>query len=176
MCWVLVDSYDPPESIGTKKSTNIPCMTSQWRHTLCMSKNAKIAKNHQNRRFSHFFQQKLHYLAMMCVRECLHTFLLQINQMSETKHSGSTQKRQKHDFICNFNGKSSFSLTQLAITWRGVITLGPIFTKMVLNRAQGSKEKSQEVSVRQNVNQRRYNKKFRRGGGFRPPLALLGLK
>ena len=25
----LVDSYDPPESIGTKKSTNIPCMTPQ---------------------------------------------------------------------------------------------------------------------------------------------------
>ena len=24
-CVVLVDSYDPPESIGTKKSTNIPC-------------------------------------------------------------------------------------------------------------------------------------------------------
>ena len=26
-CVVLVDSYDPPESIGTQKSTNIPCMT-----------------------------------------------------------------------------------------------------------------------------------------------------
>ena len=28
-CVVLVDSYDPPESIGTKKGTNIPCVTSQ---------------------------------------------------------------------------------------------------------------------------------------------------
>ena len=27
-CVVLVDSYDPPESIGTKKIQNIPCMTS----------------------------------------------------------------------------------------------------------------------------------------------------
>ena len=31
-CVVLVDSYDPPESIGTKKIQNIPCMTSQWTH------------------------------------------------------------------------------------------------------------------------------------------------
>ena len=31
-CVVLVDGYDPPESIGTKKSTNIPCMTPQWHH------------------------------------------------------------------------------------------------------------------------------------------------
>ena len=106
---------------------------------------------------------------MMCVKECLHTFLLQINQINKIKHSGSAQKRQKTRFMCNFNGKSSFSLTQRAITQRSVITLGPIFTKMVLNRAQGSKEKSQEVSVRKNVNQRRYNKKCRRGGGFRPP-------
>ena len=28
-CVVLVDSYDPPESIGTKKIQNISCMTSQ---------------------------------------------------------------------------------------------------------------------------------------------------
>ena len=50
--------------------------------------------------------------------------------------------------MCNFNGKSSFSLTQRAITQRGVITLGPIFTKMVLNQVQGSRRNSQEVSVR----------------------------
>ena len=29
VCGTIVDSYDPPESIGTKKSTNIPCMTPQ---------------------------------------------------------------------------------------------------------------------------------------------------
>ena len=58
------------------------------------------------------------------------------------------QKRQKARFICNFNGKSSFSLTQCAITQRRVITLGPNFTKIVLNQAQGSTEKSQEVLVR----------------------------
>ena len=106
---------------------------------------------------------------MMCVKECLHTFLLQINQINKIKHSGSAQKRQKTRFMCNFNGNPSFSLTQRAITRRSVITLGPIFTKMVLNRAQGSKKKSQEVSVRKNVNQRRYNKKCRGGGADSPP-------
>ena len=69
-----------------------------------------------------------------------------------------------------------FRCTQRAITQRRVITLGPIFIKMVLNRAQGLKEKSQEVSARKNNNRQRYNKKCRRGGGFRPPPALLGLR
>ena len=69
-----------------------------------------------------------------------------------------------------------FRCTQRAITQHRVITLGPIFIKMVLNRAQGLKEKSQEVSARKNNNRQRYNKKCRRGGGFRPPPALLGLK
>ena len=74
-----------------------------------------------------------------------HTFLLQIIQINKIKHTGSAQKRlkkkkKKHDL-------SSFSLTQRAITRRSVITLGPIFTKMVLNQVQGSKEKSQDVSV-----------------------------
>ena len=68
-----------------------------------------------------------------------------------------------------------FRCTQRAITQRRVITLGPIFIKMVLNRAQGLKKKSQEVSARKNNNQQRYNKKCRRGGGFCPPPALLGL-
>ena len=85
------------------------------------------------------------------------------------------QKRHKTRFVCNFNGKSVFRCIQRAITQRRVITLGPNFIKMVLNRAQGLKEKSQEVSVRKNNNRQRYNKKCRRGGGFRPP-ALLGLK
>ena len=62
-----------------------------------------------------------------------------------------------------------FRCTQRAITQRRVITLGQIFIKMVLNRAQGFKEKSQEVSARKNNNQQRYNKKCRRGGRIPPP-------
>ena len=62
-----------------------------------------------------------------------------------------------------------FRCTQRAITQRRVITLGPIFIKMVLNRAQGLKEKSQEVSARKNNNRQRYNKKCRRGGRIPPP-------
>ncbi len=59
------------------------------------------------------------------------------------------KKGQKTRFTCNFNGKSSFSLTQRASTRRSVITLGSIFTKMVFkNRAQGSKVKGQEVSAK----------------------------
>ena len=79
------------------------------------------------------------------------------------------QKRRKTRFVCNFNGKSVFRCTQRAITQRRVITLGLIFIKIVLNRAQDLKEKSQEVSGRKNNNQQRYNKKCRRGGGFCPP-------
>ena len=45
----------------------------------------------------------------MCVKECLYTFLLQINQINKIKHTGSAQKRQKTQFTCNFNGKLSFS-------------------------------------------------------------------
>ena len=58
-CVELVDSYDPPESIGTKKSTNIPCMTSQWHHKWRHVKNTKITKNRQNHGFSLFFQAKV---------------------------------------------------------------------------------------------------------------------
>ena len=47
------------------------------------------------------------------------------------------------------------------------------FFKKVLNRAQGLKEKSHEVSARKNNNRLRYNKKCW-GGRFHPP-ALLGL-
>ena len=65
-----------------------------------------------------------------------------------------------------------FRCTQRAITQRRVITLGPIFIKMVLNRAQGLKDKSQEVSARKNNNRQRYNKKCRRGGGRIPPPRL----
>ena len=77
------------------------------------------------------------------------------------------KKDKKHD-LCVISMEIKFFVTQRAITRRSVITLGPIFTKMVLNRAQGSKEESQEVSVQKNVNQRRYNQKCR-GGWFQPP-------
>ena len=94
-CVVLVDSYDPPESIGTKKSTNIPCMTPQWRHKWRHVKKTKITKNRQNHGFSLFFKQKLHFLAMMCVKVCLHMFLLQINQINKIKHSESVSWKTK---------------------------------------------------------------------------------
>ena len=51
------------------------------------------------------------------------------------------KKGKKHDLCVISMEKSSFSLTQRAIKQRSVITLGPIFTKMILNWAQGSKKK-----------------------------------
>ena len=80
-----------------------------------------------------------------------------------------SKKRQKTRFVCNFNGKSVFRCTQRAITQRRVITLGPIFIKIVSNWAQGLKKKSQEVSARKNNNRQRYNKKCRRGGADSAP-------
>ena len=62
-CVVLVDSYDPPESIGTKKIKNIPCMTSQWRHKWRHVKNTKITKHRQNHGFSPFFQAKVAFFS-----------------------------------------------------------------------------------------------------------------
>ena len=62
-----------------------------------------------------------------------------------------------------------FSSTQRTIMRRSVITIGLIFTKVVLNQAQGLTKNIQEVSVRKNVNQRRYNKKCRRGADSPPP-------
>ena len=62
-CVVLVDSYDPSESIGTKQIQNIPCMTSQWRHKWRHVKNTKIAKNCQNHGFSLFFQAKVAFFS-----------------------------------------------------------------------------------------------------------------
>ena len=56
---VPVNSYDPPKSIGTKKSTNIPCMTPRWRHKWRHVKNTKITKNRQNHGFSLFFSSKV---------------------------------------------------------------------------------------------------------------------
>ena len=72
-CVVLVDSYDPPESIGTKKSTNIPCMTPQWRHKWRHVKNTKITKNRQNHGFSLFFQAKVAFFWQWCVSKYAYT-------------------------------------------------------------------------------------------------------
>ena len=62
-CVVLVDSYDPPESNGTKKIQNIPCMMSQWRHKWRHVKNTKITKNRQNHGFLLFFQAKVAFFS-----------------------------------------------------------------------------------------------------------------
>ena len=67
-CVVLVDSYDPPESIGTKKKFKTYLV---WRHSDVISdvisktrKSPKIAKIMG---FRYFFKQKLHFWAMMFV-------------------------------------------------------------------------------------------------------------
>ena len=100
------------------------------------------------------------------------------------------QKRQKKTrFVCNFNRKSVFRCTQRATTrrcvvarctqrattQRRVITLGPIFIKMVLNRAQGLKEKSQEFQ-REKITTGRDIAKNVEGGADSAPPALLGLR
>ena len=54
-----------------------------------MSKTRKSPKIAKIMVFRYFFKQKLHFLAMMCVKVCLQMFLLQINQINKIKHSGS---------------------------------------------------------------------------------------
>ena len=75
-CVVLVDSYDPSESIVTKKGQTYLV----WRHSdvisNVMSKTRKSPKIAKIMVFRYFFKQKLHFLAMMCVTVCLHMFLL----------------------------------------------------------------------------------------------------
>ena len=94
-CVVLVDSYDPPESIGTKKFKKFLV----WRHSDVisdvMSKTRKSQKIAKIMVFRYFFKQKLHFLAMMCVKVCLQMFLLQINQINKIKHSGSVSWKTK---------------------------------------------------------------------------------
>ena len=63
--------------------------------------------------FRYFFKQKLHFLAMMCVKVCLHMFLLQINQINKIKHSGSVSwktKKTRNTICVKFQWKISFSL------------------------------------------------------------------
>ena len=69
---------------------------------------------------------------MMCVKVCLHMFLLQINQINKIKHSGSVSwKTKKHDLCVISMENQFFRCTQRAITQRRDITLGLIFIKMV---------------------------------------------
>ena len=108
-CVILVDSYDPPESIGTKKSTNIPCMTPQRRHKWRHAKTRKspnIAKNRQNHGFSLFFQAKVAFFGNDVCQSMLTN--LQINQINKIKHSESVSWKQKTRFVCNFHWKSVF--------------------------------------------------------------------
>ena len=81
-------------------------------------------------------------------------------------------ENKKHD-LCVISIENQFLVifrwTQRSITQRRVITLSPIFFKMVLNWAQGLKKKSHVVSARKNNNRLRNNKKCRGEGGFCPP-------
>ena len=130
-CVVLVDSYDPLESIGTKKVQTYLV----WRHSdiisNVMSKTRKSPKIAKIMVFRYFFKQNMHFLAMMCVKVCLHMFLLQINQINKIKHSESVSWKQKTRFVCNFHWKSVFwsvfRWTQRSITHCRAITLNPIF-------------------------------------------------
>ena len=83
-----------------------------WRHSDIisdvMSKTRKSPKIAKIMVFRYFFKQKLHFLAMMCVKVCLHMFLLQINQINKIKHSESVSWKQKTRFVCNFHWKSVF--------------------------------------------------------------------
>ena len=75
---------------------------------------------------------------MMCIKVGLHMFLLQINQINKIKHNESVSWKQKKHDLCvisieNHFFWSVFRWTQRSITQRRVITLGPVFSKMVLN-------------------------------------------
>ena len=86
-----------------------------WRHSDVisdvMSKTRKSSKIAKIMVFRYFFKQKLHFLAMMCVKVCLHMFLLQINQINEIKHSESVswnkKKYKKHD-LCVISIENQF--------------------------------------------------------------------
>ena len=120
--------------------------------------------------FRYFFKQKLHFLAMMCVKVCLHMFLLQINQINKIKNLVKVYPENKKHDLCVISIENQFLVSfSLDPEQRRVITLGPIFLKMVLDRAQGLKEKSHEVSARKNNNRLRYNKQSREGGFCPPP-------
>ena len=92
---VLVDSYDPPESIGTTKAQTYLVRRHSDIISDVMSKTRKSPKIAKIMVFRYFFKQKLHFLAVMCVKVCLHMFLLQINKINNTVKVYSENK--KHD-------------------------------------------------------------------------------
>ena len=57
--------------------------------------------------FRYFFKQKLHCLAMMCVKVCLHMFLLQINQTNKIKQVKVYPENKKHD-LCVISIENQF--------------------------------------------------------------------
>ena len=152
-CVVLVDSYDPPESIGTKKSTNIPCMTPQWRHKCRHAKNTKIAKILVFRYFFAIFSSKVAFFGNdVCQSMLTHVLTPKINQINTIKHSESVSREQKTRFVCNFHWKSVFDqfFVGLALYYAMLRhnTRSDLKKKMVLNWAQGLKKKSWSFSAK----------------------------
>ena len=163
-----MDSYDPPESIGTKEVQTYLV----WRHSDVMSKTQKSPKIAKIMVFRYFFKQKLHFLAMMCVKVCLHMFLLQINQINKIKHSESVSWKQKMWFVCNFHWKSVFG--QFFVGPSALLPRHYPKSDFCKNGFKFSArlKKNHEVSARINDNRLRYNKKCRGGripspGSFR---------
>ena len=71
---------------------------------------SKTRKSPKSWFFAIFSSKSLHFLAMMCVKVCLHMFLLQINQINKIKHSGSElkdKKDKKHD-LCVISMENQF--------------------------------------------------------------------
>ena len=74
-----------------------PLVPKKSKHTLydvTVTSYVSLCQKHENQQeiakimvSRYFFKQKLHFLAMMCVKVCLHMFLLQINQINKIKHS-----------------------------------------------------------------------------------------
>ena len=113
-----------------------------------MSKTRKSPKIAKIMVFRYFFKQSWIVLAMMCVKVCLHMFLLQINQINKIKHSESVSWKQKTRFVCNFHWKSVFRWTHRSITQRRVITLGPFFFNGLKLSARLEEKKSWSFSAK----------------------------
>ena len=73
-----------------------------------ISKTLKSPKIAKIMVFCYFFRQKLHFLAIMCVKVCLHMFLLQINQINKIKHSESVSWKQKKHDLCVISIENQF--------------------------------------------------------------------
>ena len=98
-CVVLVDSYNRPESIGTKKSTNIPCMTPQWRHKWRHVKNTKITKKSPKSWFFAIFSSKSCIFCLMTA--CVIMFLWQIVNCLHTAQICIDGVKMSNDSLCH---------------------------------------------------------------------------